>query len=146
MASPTPEKCGVCMSLPAEFCRALCPRCREQMASFILDSAPAAVARCWHVSDRFAAIRTEMVKRTETKRKKTDASAFPEGATTAAIAAGLHDIEQFDEAVVVAALAIKKGISSDKNEFGASAVGVLLRPNLATADLFDQLRTYFQTQ
>jgi hypothetical protein len=92
------------------------------MASFILEAEPAAVAQCWRVSERFSAVRTELANRS---RKDASESDFPKGATRAAVAAGLYG-QMFDQAVVAAELAINMRVASDRNEFGASAVSVLL--------------------
>jgi hypothetical protein len=140
MASLTPELCRVCRILPAEFCGTLCATCRSRMASFILEAEPAAVAQCWRVSRHFSSIRTALANRS---RKDASESDFPKGATRAAVAAGLYGQAMFDEAVVAAALAINMGITSDRNQFGASAVSVLLRSNLATPELFERLRMHF---
>jgi hypothetical protein len=141
MAFLDPERCRVCRFLPAEFCGTLCATCRSRIASFILEAAPAAVAQCWRVSERFASVRTELANRS---KKDASESNFPKAATRAAVAAGLHGQGMFDEAVVAAALAINMGVAADRNEFGASAVTVLLRPNLASPDLFERLRAHFE--
>jgi hypothetical protein len=67
---------------------------------------------------------------------------YPRGVTLAAIAEGLRVSEKSDEALVMAAYAITLGGAADQNTYGASALRVLLSPELARQGLFAELRAH----
>lgn len=111
--------------------------CREWIANFIISAAPAEVGNCWHISPEFSELRADTLRRVESDNKE---SRFPRGAVLAAIAEGLRVSHKPDEAIVTAAFAITLGKASDENAYGASAVRVLLSPELMLTDAFVELR------
>jgi hypothetical protein len=137
MASPTSDNCRICEVRAPVFSGVVCSDCRDWTARFILGAEPAEVAKCWRISEHFALLRTDTIRRIEENRHR---SMYPRGVTLAAIAEGLRVSEKSDEALVMAAYAITLGGAADQNTYGASALRVLLSPELARQGLFAELR------
>jgi len=105
------------------------------MADVALTSSTELIGTLWLVTSAFAERRDQLIL---LNRERAD---HPAAEVVASVARGLLEQGYVDDALVLAALAIKGGEDADFNRVGASALGVMFDPLLAQPGLASSLRT-----
>jgi len=140
-------ECVVCEERDAEFrFPPLCALCRQTLAAIVLNATGELVAELWRIDQHFEERRSFLLASVGAAVVGQEAQASgvapDEGvaAARASVAQGLLELGHMNDPLILAAIAVLNGRSSDHNKVAASALAVFFDERIARAAMLPGVR------